>query len=115
VMWHTFDCSPAEMGTPGQAYFAGTHLNPLTTWWNQADGFLGYMNRCQFLLQQGLPVSDVLYFYGENVPSFVRLKRDNPARVPDGYDYDVTNLEVLSERAQVEDGRVVLPDGTSYA
>ncbi len=115
VMWHTFDCSPAAMGIPGQAYFAGTHLNPLTTWWNQADGFLGYLNRCQFLLQQGLPVSDVLYFYGENVPSFVRLKRDNPARLPEGYDYDVTNLEVLTARARVDEGRVVLPDGNSYA
>lgn len=114
VMWHTFDCSPEEAGVPGNAYFAGTHLNPHVTWWNQAEGFLGYMNRCQFLLQQGLPVSDVLYFYGENVPSFVRLKRDNPAAVPEGYDYDVVNLEVLAELAQVKDGRIVLPNGTSY-
>lgn len=115
VMWHTFDCSPLEDGKPGNAYFAGTHLNPQVTWWDQAEGFLGYLNRCQFLLQQGLPVSDVLYFYGENVPSFVRLKRGNPADVPTGYDYDVTNLEALLERTRVEDGRVVLPDGTSYA
>lgn len=115
VMWHTFDCSPPEAGTPGNAYFAGTHLNPQVTWWDQADGFLGYLNRCQFLLQQGLPVSDVLYFYGENVPSFVRLKRDNPASVPEGYDYDVANLEVLATRTRVEDGQIVLPNGTSYA
>lgn len=114
VMWHTFDCSPESMGVPGQAYFAGTHLNPLTTWWDQADGFLGYMNRCQFLLQQGLPTSDVLYFYGENVPSFVRLKRDNPGCVPAGYDYDVTNLQVLAERATAESGNIVLPDGVRY-
>ena len=115
VMWHTFDCSPPEAGTPGNAYFAGTHLNPQVTWWNQADGFLGYLNRCQFLLQQGLPVSDVLYFYGENVPSFVRLRSDNPAEVPEGYDYDVTNLEVLATRAHAEEGRIVLSDGTRYA
>jgi len=115
VMWHTFDCSPTEAGMPGNAYFAGTHLNPQVTWWNQADGFLGYLNRCQFLLQQGLPVSDVLYFYGENVPSFVRLKREDPAGVLPGYDYDVTNAEVLRERTRVEQGRIVLPDGTSYA
>ncbi|WP_442481928.1 glycosyl hydrolase [Aeoliella sp. SH292] len=115
VMWHTFDCSPIEAGYPGNAYFAGTHLNPQVTWWDQCDGFIGYLNRSQFLLQQGVPVSDVLYFYGENVPSFVRLKADNPALVPRGYDYDVVNLEVLAERATVNDGRIILPDGTSYA
>lgn len=115
VMWHTFDCSPPEAGSPGNAYFAGTHLNPQVTWWDQADGFLGYMNRCQFLLQQGLPVSDVLYFYGENVPSFVRLKRDNPAAVPEGFDYDVVNLEVLTEQTEVRDGQIALPNGTSYS
>ncbi len=100
VMWHTFDCSPKEAGTPGQAYFAGTHLNPQVTWWNQADGFLDYLSRCQFLLQQGLAVSDVLFFYGENVPSFVRLKRDDPTGVLPGYDYDVINAEALIGRTR---------------
>ncbi|HYO25147.1 MAG TPA: glycosyl hydrolase, partial [Lacipirellulaceae bacterium] len=115
VMLHTFDCSPASMGVPGQAYFAGTHINPQVTWWRHADAFFGYLNRCQFLLQQGLPVADVLYFYGENVPSFVRLKRDDPAGVLPGYDYDVINVQALVERTEVINGRIVLPDGTSYA
>jgi len=114
VMLHTFDCSPEAMGLPGQAYFAGTHINPNITWWRHADAFIGYLNRCQFLLQQGLPVSDVLYFYGENVPSFVRLKSDDPAGVLPGYDYDVINLEALLERTSVRDGQIVLPEGTAY-
>ena len=114
VMLHTYDCSPDEMGNPGQAYFAGTHINRHITWWNHADAFITYLNRCQFLLQQGLPVSDVLYFYGENVPSFVRLKDDDPAHVLPGYDYDVTNAEALIERTSVRDGRIELPEGTSY-
>jgi hypothetical protein len=114
VVLHTLDCSPREMGLPGQSYFAGSHINPNVTWWDMAGGFFSYLNRCQFLLQQGLPVSDVLYFYGENVPSFVRLKRDDPAEVLPGYDYDVINLEALLERTRVEDGRIVLPDGVRY-
>lgn len=114
TMLHTFDCSPAEMGLPGQAYFAGTHVNPQVTWWNQAGAFFAYLNRCHFLLQQGLPVSDVVYFYGENIPAFVRLKRDDPAGVLPGYDYDVINAEALLARASVRDGRIVLADGTSY-
>lgn len=114
AMLHTFDCSPPEMGMPGQAYFAGTHINPNTTWWHAAGPFFAYLNRCQFLLQQGLAANDVLYFYGENVPSFVRLKEDDPARVLPGYDYDVTNADALITRTRVEDGRIMLPDGTSY-
>jgi (4-O-methyl)-D-glucuronate---lignin esterase len=114
AMLHTFDCSPASMGLPGQAYFAGTHINPNVTWWKFAGALFDYFNRCQFLLQQGLPVSDVLYFYGENVPSFVRLKADDPAGVLPGYDYDVINRQALLERARVANGRIVLPDGTSY-
>jgi hypothetical protein len=115
VMLHTFDSSPENMGVPGQAYFAGTHINLRVTWWRHAEAFFGYLNRCQFLLQQGLPVADVLYFYGENVPSFVRLKRDDPAKTLPGYDYDVTSAEALIERTRVENGRIVLPDGVSYA
>lgn len=114
VMLHTFDCSPVSMGLPGQAYFAGTHINPNVTWWRHAGAFFGYLSRCQFLLQQGLPASDVLYFYGENVPSFVRLKSDDPAEVLPGYDYDVINLEALLERVNAKDGQIKLPDGTSY-
>jgi hypothetical protein len=114
AMLHTFDCSPESMGVPGQAYFAGTHINPRVTWWKHADAFFAYLNRCQFLLQQGLPVSDVLYFYGENVPSFVRLKRDDPAGVAPDYEYDVINADALITRTAVKDGQIVLPDGVSY-
>ncbi|MBN1516415.1 discoidin domain-containing protein [Candidatus Sumerlaeota bacterium] len=114
VVLHTFTCSPASMGLPGQEYFAGTHFNPNVTWWDLSGWFIGYMNRCQYILQQGLPVSDVLYFYGDNVPSFVRLKRDDPAGALPGFDYDVCNEEVLLTRTRVENGRIALPDGASY-
>ncbi|HWI59815.1 MAG TPA: glycosyl hydrolase, partial [Bacillota bacterium] len=59
LVWHAFVCSPAEMGLPGQQYFAGTHFNPNTTWWAKSGAFLGYVDRCQFLLQQGLFAADV--------------------------------------------------------
>lgn len=115
TMWHTFDCSPVEDGLPGSVYFAGSHFNPNVTWWPQAHAFTGYLNRCHFLLQQGLGVADVLHFYGENIPAFVRLKRDDPAQCLPGHDYDVIDLKALLTRtATAPDGRVVLPDGTAY-
>jgi hypothetical protein len=114
LIWHTVTCSPAEMGKPGQEYFAGTHFNPNVTWWEQSGPFLAYINRIQFLMQQGLFVADVLYYYGDHVPSFVRLKSSDPARVLPGYDYDVCNEDVLVNRVSVRDGRLALPDGMSY-
>jgi hypothetical protein len=113
VFWHAFTCSPKSMGLPGQEYFAGTHFNPQITWANQAHAFVSYLNRCQFLLQQGRFVADVLYYYGNHVPNIARLKQDDPAKILPQYDYDVVNEEVLL-RATVKDGRVVLPSGMSY-
>jgi len=114
LVWHAFVCSPAEMGIPGQQYFAGTHFNPNTTWWSKSSAFLAYINRCQFLLQQGLFVADACYYYGDHVPNFAQVKRTDPAKVLPGYDYDVVTEEVILQRMSVRDGRIVLPDGMSY-
>jgi len=114
LVWHAFVCSPAEMGVPGQQYFAGTHLNPNVTWWSRSAPFFAYLNRCQFLLQQGLFVADVAYYYGDHVPNFAQLKKSDPARILPGYDYDVVTEDVILTRMSVRDGRLVLPDGMNY-
>ena len=114
LVWCSFCCSPKEQGLPGQDLFAGTHLNPQVTWWRQSEGFLSYLNRCQFMARQGLFVADVLYYYGDFAPNFAGLKSSNPAKLPPGYDYDVATEHVILERASVTDGRITLPDGMSY-
>lgn len=114
LVWHAFVCSPDSTGIPGQQYFAGTHLNPKVTWWPMSKPFFDYMNRCQFMLQQGKFVADVLYYYGDHVPNFTQLQKSDPAHVLPGYDYDVATEEVILNRLKVKDGRLVLPDGMSY-
>ncbi len=114
LVWHAFVCSPEEEGMPGIQYFAGTHFNPNTTWWEKSGPFLSYINRCQFMLQQGLFVADVAYFYGDHVPNFAQLKSSDPAKILPGYDYDVVTGETILTRMTVKDGRLVLPDGMSY-
>ena len=114
LFWTLVACSPAEMGLPGQDMFAGTHFNPNSTWWGKSHAFLTYLNRCQYLLQQGLFVADACYYYGDHVPNFAQLKKSDPARVLPGYDYDVATEEVVLTRMEVQDGRIVLPDGMSY-
>lgn len=114
LVWHAFVCSPEDTGVPGQQYFAGTHLNPKVTWWGKSQAFFSYINRCQALLQQGLPFADALYYYGDHVPNFAQLKKSDPAKILPGYDYDVITEEALLERTSVRDGQIVLPDGMSY-
>lgn len=114
LFWHEFTSSPVSFGLPGEEYFAGTHLNPNVTWWVQSDAFFAYLNRSQFMMQQGTPVSDLLYYYGDEVPNFVRLKRDDPAHVLPGYDYDVTDEDALLHTIGVHDGRLRAPGGMEY-
>ena len=111
--FHTFPHNPPEAGKPGWAYHAGTHMGPTRVWWPMARPFIDYLSRCSYLLQQGLFVGDVCYYYGDQAPNFVKPKHTNisPGR---GYDYDVTNTDVILNRMAVKDGRIVLPDGMSY-
>jgi hypothetical protein len=114
LVWHQFASSPAEMGLPGQEYFAGTYLNTKVTWWQEAGAFTAYLNRGQFMLQQGRPVADVLYYYGDQVPNFVRLKSDDPAGVLPGYDYDVTDTDALLHRIIADEHGLRTPEGIYY-
>jgi hypothetical protein len=114
LVWHAFVCSPDETGIPGQQYFAGTHLNPKVTWWEKSAPFFSYIDRCQFMLQQGRFSADVLFYYGDHVPNFAQLKKSDPAHIQPGYDYDVITEEALIERASVRDGKIFLPDGMNY-
>ncbi|MBD3384678.1 glycoside hydrolase family 2, partial [candidate division KSB1 bacterium] len=113
IFFHQFSCSPPDFGKPGFESFAGTHINPNVTWWEKAPAWTGYLSRCQFLLQQGLFVADVCYYYGDDVPNFVPLKSIDPS-LGFGYDYDMINTEVLLQRMSFDNGRFVLPDGMSY-
>lgn len=110
---HTFTSSPAEMGIPGQEYFAGTHFNPNITWWKYSGAFFEYMARIQYMMQHGRFVADVLYYYGDHVPNIATLKASDPAGALPEYDYDVINEDRLLD-LQVKDGRITLPHGMSY-
>ncbi len=112
VVWHTSAHQPPEAGKPGWVYYAGTHLTPTVPWWPMARGFLDYLARLSFMLRQGRFVADVLYYYGDGGYNFVPPKHVDP-RLGFGFDYDVTNAEVL-ERLEVRGGKLALPHGMEY-
>ena len=117
---HTFASSPPEAGLPGWAYHAGTDINPSATWWPMAGALMDYLARCSYMLRQGWFVADVCYYYGDQAPNFHPPLCNVPEKpLLDGLaplnDYDVCSSEVILGRMRVEQGRIVLPDGMSYA
>jgi hypothetical protein len=117
---HTLASSPPEAGLPGWAYHAGTDINPAATWWPMARGLMDYLARCSYMLRQGWFVADVCHFYGDQAPNFYPPLCNVPekpllAGLDRSNDYDVCSSEVILRRMRVEKGRIVLPDGASYA
>jgi hypothetical protein len=116
----TFASSPPEAGLPGWAFHAGSDINPAATWWPMARGLMDYLARCSYMLRQGWAVADVCYYYGDQAPNFHPPLCDVPEKpllegLDPRHDYDVCSSEVILKRMRVEKGRIVLPDGMSYA
>jgi hypothetical protein len=66
------------------------------------------------MLQQGLPVKDVCFFTGEELPSRSFLRRDLPMDLPQGYSYGSINRDALMNLASVKSNKLVLPGGLSF-
>jgi hypothetical protein len=89
----------------------GTNFDRTITWWDQGRAWIQYVTRCQYMLQRGQFVADVLAFEGDDGPNDLPLMRGTT--VPAGYDYDGCDSKVLAQ-ARVENGQVVLPSGMRY-
>lgn len=114
VYFHTFTCSPAGMGLPGQEYFAGTHINPRLTWWPESTPFMEYLTRVQFIAQNGTFVADALYYYGDHVPNVLPFKHSNISGTLPGYDFDAIDENALLELEVNGDGMLVACSGMQY-
>ncbi|MEE4117249.1 MAG: glycosyl hydrolase [Marinilabiliaceae bacterium] len=120
VTFHTFASTGPDDGLPGRTYHAGSDINHANTWWNKSKPFMDYLSRCSYMLQQGLFVADVCYYYGDKAPNFYPAYHVVPEKpmlpgLGKGYDFDVVNSDVILNRMSVKDKRIVLPDGLSYS
>ena len=81
LVWHTFTCSPKKFGVPGAEYFAGSHINRNVTWHDEAPAFVGYLWRCQSMLQRGEPVDDGEFVnVSTNYYTWGRYRKDEDAQ-----------------------------------
>jgi hypothetical protein len=107
LAYHTSALQPWMNVAPGMTMGQfGTHFGRTITWWEHgAKEWITYQSRAQYLLQQGTFVGDLCFLqYDRRVPA-----------IPTGYDGDNVGTEVILHRMTVKDGRLMLPDGISYA
>lgn len=88
----------------------GLHYERTQTWWEYSGPWHQYLARCQFVLQQGRNVADVLYLSPEGAPNVVQM----PDPPPRGYRWDACTPEALLSRVTVTDSQLALPDGSRY-
>lgn len=115
-IFHVYAMQPNPTAAPGMTMgpFGWMHSRN-NDWANQEWAWIDYVKRCQHMLQQGHLVADLLYFKGVNVPVNTPMWPESLSPTPpEGYYYDVANVEVILERIAIKDGRIVLPDGVSY-
>ena len=88
----------------------GSHFDRTNTWWHNAGkAWFKYLSRGQYLLRQGIPVSDFLIFPGDASPSPYFN-----AKLPNYIKSDVTNTDVLINRIKVKNKTLVTPEGITY-
>lgn len=114
-MFHRFAHQANPHVAPGMTMGSvGSHIDRTQTWWrNAGKAWNAYNQRGSFLLRQGVPVSDVLAYIGDDQPSGDAA--EHTIGLPGGFNMDSCGAEVLIERVSVKDGKLVLPEGTSYS
>ncbi|WP_396600667.1 glycosyl hydrolase [Algibacter sp. R77976] len=109
-IFHTYVHQPWDVA-PGLALsYHGFDFNRLNTWWKQSKGYMDYLARSQFLLQQGKNVADVLVFTGESSPNTAFLK---PEIKQMGFDYDLIGANKLKDLT-VKDRIIYSSVGNAY-
>ncbi len=102
------DRKPGNSG--GRVYSTYTRNN---TWFNISRDFWNYQSRCAYIMRQGLPVTDLCIYLGNNAP--LRLLTNRLPLIPNGYDYDVFSEDALINRMSFKDGRITLPSGQTFS
>ncbi len=112
---HTSVHVPVDDRKPGLSLLIfGQYFNRNESWANMAKPWIDYISRNSFLLQQGVNVADVAYFYGEDSPTTGLVQHGPLPDVPHRYAYDYVNGSIVRDVLKVEQGALVTPGGARY-
>jgi hypothetical protein len=92
----------------------GQHFTRNETWAEDAGAWVSYLSRASFMLQQGVPVTDLAVYLGEGAALSPPFDEPGEPRRLSGYDHDFVNAEALLTRLAFRDGALVLPSGQRY-
>lgn len=113
LAFHTYTHNPRTDSLPPGSSFGGDIGTPFLrgeTWWGFMPLFTDYFARCGELLEDGLPVSDVLWYLGDEVGQ----RPDEDAPFPAGYRYDYCNSDAILNVLRVEKGFLKTLQGVAY-
>lgn len=115
-IFHRYAHQPHPTAVPGMTMGQwGFHFDRTNTWFYQGKKWLEYATRCQYLLQQGIFVGDVMCFTGEEAPCDDITMGVLHPDLPRGYDFQFANRDILLNKVRIENGKIVLPDGMSFS
>jgi len=121
IFFHTYAHQP--LGPDYRPGFTlgpyGVYWNRNQTWWPMVGAYHRYITRCSEILREGTTVSDVLYLTPEGAPHIFlppesALEGTGFYKDKKGYGFDGCSPKILLDRAEVKDGLISFPGGTSY-
>ncbi len=98
----------SQDGAPGSNPWFGTAFHRNTPWFREAREWTRYLQRIHHMLKLGEPVADVAVYIGDFAPQMT----GPPNPVPEGYDYDYINSDVILNRLRWADGEWQIPAET---
>jgi hypothetical protein len=121
-VYHTFAHKPLGANyRPGMTMGPyGVHWDRGQTWWSMAADYHRYITRCSYMLRQGVTVADILYLTPGGAPHVFQpptsaLEGEGILADKRGYSFDGCSPNILIERAQVRNGLISFPEGTTYS
>ena len=110
-VFHSYAHQPFD--TPGAGITMGKwgfHFNRHNTLWDFYPGWLAYLGRAQYLLQQGRGVADVVYLMSEDQPSHLNF---NPPP-PSGRRVNGIDVGLFLDGLAWDGDELTLPSGMRY-
>ncbi|WP_346854570.1 glycosyl hydrolase [uncultured Draconibacterium sp.] len=111
---HTSVHQPVDDKIPGLGLsIFGQWFTRNETWAGQAKAWTDYLARSSYMLQQGMFVADIVYYYGED-NNITGLFGHQLPLIPEGFNFDFINSDALINMLSVKDGKLVTPSGMEY-
>lgn len=94
LFFHVYCHHPFVNTYPGMTLDGiGLFMQRGQTWWPYAGEWINYINRCQAMLQQGVPTNDIAVFTGEELPRRAVLPDRLMASLPGLFGQESVALE----------------------